>query len=82
MLENTFVFDDESVFNKKARLSQKTICMISKQGNDDKSYYHYDVHSLYGHSQAFATNRYLKLDSIFYSVGNTQYCYFLWYKGQ
>ena len=56
--ENTFLFDDDSLLNKKARLSQKTICMISKQGNDGQSYYHYDVHSLYGHSQAFATFRF------------------------
>jgi hypothetical protein len=32
--------------------------MISKQGNDKESFNHYDVHSLYGHSQSFATYRF------------------------
>lgn len=37
------------------RLSDKTICMAGIQG-DQKSYRHYDVHSLYGWSQAVATH--------------------------
>ena len=51
------MFDDNGLIAKKARLSQKTICMISKQGDDGSSYYHYDVHSLYGHTQSKSTNR-------------------------
>lgn len=55
--KNTFMFDDDSLLAKKARLSQKTICMISKQGNDNQSYYHYDVHSLYAHAQSKSTSK-------------------------
>ena len=54
------MFDDNSLLAKKARLSQKTICMISIQGNDNQSYYHYDVHSLYGHAQSKSTSKYGK----------------------
>jgi hypothetical protein len=50
-----YVFDDESVLAKKARLSQKTLCMIAEQKFNGKTYLHYDVHNLYGHSQAVAT---------------------------
>ena len=34
-------------------LKVKTICMTAKQGD----YLHYDVHSLYGHYEAIATNQ-------------------------
>lgn len=34
-------------------LRVKTICMTAKQGE----YLHYNVHSLYGHSEAIATTR-------------------------
>uniref|UniRef100_A0A2C9KG08 P-type domain-containing protein n=1 Tax=Biomphalaria glabrata TaxID=6526 RepID=A0A2C9KG08_BIOGL len=40
--------------NKKGRLSDKTICMSTVQGDNDK-YSHYDVHSLYGWSQSDVT---------------------------
>ena len=50
------MFDDDSLLAKKARLSQKTICMISKQGDDNNSYYHYDVHSLYGYTHSKSTS--------------------------
>ncbi|XP_059166951.1 probable maltase-glucoamylase 2 [Physella acuta] len=39
---------------KKGRLSDKTICMSTVQGNNDE-YSHYDVHSLYGWSQSDVT---------------------------
>ena len=38
------------------RLSDKTICMVGKQGPDDE-FLHYDVHNLYGWSQTEPTNR-------------------------
>lgn len=38
----------------KARMSDKTICMIGLQGQNDE-YKHYDVHNLYGHVQSFPT---------------------------
>ena len=41
----------------KMRLSDRTICMSTKQGAYGQ-YYHYDVHNLYGYSQAVATQRY------------------------
>ena len=40
------------------RLSDKTICMITKQG-DDGEFLHYDVHSLYGYTEAIATKKYV-----------------------
>uniref|UniRef100_A0A0B7B0J4 Glycoside hydrolase family 31 TIM barrel domain-containing protein n=1 Tax=Arion vulgaris TaxID=1028688 RepID=A0A0B7B0J4_9EUPU len=40
--------------SKLGRLSDKTICMSTVQGNNDE-YSHYDVHSLYGWSQTDAT---------------------------
>jgi hypothetical protein len=58
------MFDDDNLIAKKARLSQNTLCMISKQGNDNASYYHYDVHSLYGHSQSISTSKYVWLKKI------------------
>jgi hypothetical protein len=54
-IENTWKFDDDSLIEKKARLSQKTICMISLQGKEE--YLHYDVHSLYGYSQSIMTDK-------------------------
>lgn len=55
--ENAFMFDDDNLILKKARLSQKTICMISRHGEGETSYYHYDVHSLYGYTQSKSTNK-------------------------
>ena len=40
----------------KARLSDKTLCMIAVQGANS-SYMHYDVHSLYGASQIYPSLR-------------------------
>ncbi|KAH9504147.1 hypothetical protein Btru_065110, partial [Bulinus truncatus] len=40
--------------SRKGRLSDKTICMSTVQGNNDE-YSHYDVHSLYGWSQSDVT---------------------------
>ncbi|CAL1536418.1 unnamed protein product [Lymnaea stagnalis] len=40
--------------NKQGRLSDKTICMSTMQG-DNNEYSHYDVHSLYGWSQSDVT---------------------------
>lgn len=54
-LESVFVFDNEDLLAKKARLSTKTLCMIHKHNMNGKDYLHYDVHSLYGHSQSVAT---------------------------
>ncbi|XP_052256801.1 sucrase-isomaltase, intestinal-like isoform X2 [Dreissena polymorpha] len=39
---------------KETRLSDKTICMASRQGENGK-YRHYDVHNLYGWSQTLPT---------------------------
>jgi hypothetical protein len=33
--------------------------MIHKQNKDGKEYFHYDVHNLYGHSQAIASYEYI-----------------------
>jgi hypothetical protein len=52
-----FAYDSEELLANKARLSQKTLCMIHKHNMNDKDYYHYDVHSLYGHSQAEASHK-------------------------
>lgn len=46
-----FVYDRE---DRKIRISDKTICMVAKQGNNGE-YNHYDVHSLYGWSQSPST---------------------------
>lgn len=46
-----FVYDKE---DRKIRISDKTICMVAKQGNNGE-YNHYDVHSLYGWSQSPST---------------------------
>ncbi|OWF38082.1 sucrase-isomaltase, intestinal-like [Mizuhopecten yessoensis] len=40
--------------NRLHRISEKTICMVARQGKDN-SYLHYDVHSLYGWSQSKPT---------------------------
>jgi hypothetical protein len=52
----TYYYDREVQSNNRtaARLSDKTLCMIAVQG-EDKQYRHYDVHSLYGHSQITST---------------------------
>ncbi len=51
------MFDDSNLLatDKRARLSQKTLCMIGLHHKDKKEYYHYDVHNLYGHAQAIAS---------------------------
>nr|XP_022314501.1 maltase-glucoamylase, intestinal-like [Crassostrea virginica] len=51
-----FVYDRE---DRKIRISDKTICMVAKQGNNGE-YNHYDVHSLYGWSQTPSTLRGLR----------------------
>ena len=43
-----------SKFGPKNRLSDNTLCMFAKQGND-RELLHYDVHSLYGWAEAKAT---------------------------
>ena len=49
--ENSFAYDGDT----KQRLSDKTICMIAEHRMGDKTYLHYDVHSMYGHTNAIAT---------------------------
>ena len=39
------------------RISDKTICMTTTQG-DSNQYLQYEVHNLFGYSQAIATQRY------------------------
>ncbi|XP_071117585.1 maltase-glucoamylase-like isoform X2 [Haliotis cracherodii] len=46
-----FNYDGEKT---DGRISDKTICMVARQGNNDE-YRHYDVHSLYGWSQTMST---------------------------
>ncbi|XP_064476914.1 maltase-glucoamylase-like isoform X2 [Ornithodoros turicata] len=43
-------------YGEKNRLRDKTICMVGVQG-DRNQYRHYDVHNLYGWSQAVATHK-------------------------
>ena len=50
--EAAYVFDGDDLM--KDRISAKTICMVTRQGNDNE-YMHYDVHSLYGWSQTPST---------------------------
>jgi hypothetical protein len=57
--KSVFSYDSDDLLAKKARLSQKTLCMIHKQNKDGKEYFHYDVHNLYGHSQAIASYEYM-----------------------
>ena len=42
----------------KMRLSDRTICMAAKQGEDDQ-YYHYEVHNLYGYTESAVTQRFV-----------------------
>lgn len=51
-----YVYDSEAKAANRsgARLSDKTICMISVQG-ESAEYKHYDVHNLYGASQTLPT---------------------------
>ena len=49
---NAYRYDSPS---KKARLSQNTLCMTGLQ--KEGKYLHYDVHSLYGHFEAIATQK-------------------------
>lgn len=53
--KNAFAHDGPDVSNKKARLSQKTLCMVGTHRHGGKEYLHYDVHSLYAHGNAIAT---------------------------
>jgi alpha-glucosidase (family GH31 glycosyl hydrolase) len=53
--KNAFAFDGDDVLIKKARLSQKTLCMVGLHKLNGKEYLHYDVHNLYGHSHSIAT---------------------------
>lgn len=55
--EAAYGFDDKTK-SFEGRLSDKSICMISRQGKDGE-YRHYDVHSLYGWSEAPPTLRLL-----------------------
>ena len=50
-VEAAYLHDKEDV---EIRVSDKTICMVSTQGNNNE-YQHYDVHSLYGWSQTEPT---------------------------
>jgi hypothetical protein len=43
-----------SQYGSDTRISDKTLCMIGLQGENDQ-YKHYDVHSLYGWSQTTPT---------------------------
>ncbi|XP_063595395.1 maltase-glucoamylase-like [Penaeus indicus] len=43
-----------SVWGEDKRLSDKTLCMVARQG-DDRELSHYDVHNLYGWSEALPT---------------------------
>jgi hypothetical protein len=62
LIENAFRFDLKyGLQTTPARLSQKTICMIAIQGDPENPYYHYDVHNLFGHTQAIATNKYIEI---------------------
>lgn len=49
--KNSFAYDGDT----KQRLSDKTICMTAEHRMGDKTLLHYDVHSLYGHTNAIAT---------------------------
>ena len=49
--EAAFVHDTNVT---QIRISDKTICMIARQGNNNE-YQHYNVHSLYGWSQTLPT---------------------------
>jgi len=51
--EAGYVFDTA---DKPARLSDKTICMVARQGESGE-FEHYDVHSLYGWSETEPTLR-------------------------
>ena len=53
--KSIFAYDSHDLIQNKSRLSQKTLCMINKHKKNGQEFYHYDVHSLYGHSQAVAT---------------------------
>ena len=55
--ESAFAFDSEGNRFKKAKLSQKTLCMIAQHKFNEKNYLHYDVHNLYPHGQSIATHK-------------------------
>ena len=44
------------LYGDRKRISDKTLCMVSLQGESDQ-YKHYDVHNLYGWSQTEPTLR-------------------------
>lgn len=46
-----YVHDGDDYEGAPARLSNKTLCMVATQGNDDE-YLHYNVHSLFGRVQS------------------------------
>jgi hypothetical protein len=53
-------YDDENSLGPKTKISDKTICMISLQGEKDE-YTHYNVHNLYGLNQIEPTYEYFLL---------------------
>lgn len=54
-------------YRSNGRLSDKTICMMTLQGENEE-FAHYDVHSLYGWSQAEPTLKYFSLFLFFVFV--------------
>ena len=53
-----YAFDDAEK-KRRARLSDKTICMVSLE--KDGEYTHYNSHSLYGHFSTKATRAYVSM---------------------
>jgi alpha-glucosidase (family GH31 glycosyl hydrolase) len=68
--KGVFKFDADNLMakDKRARLSQKTLCMIAVHRFNGKNYLHYDVHNLYAHSHAIATYEYLSDISVYFSM--------------
>lgn len=48
-------------FGERKRISDKSICMISRQGEITNEFNHYNVHNLYGWSQSEPTQQYKAL---------------------
>jgi alpha-glucosidase (family GH31 glycosyl hydrolase) len=42
------------LYKSDSMLSDKTLCMIARQGDEDE-YMHFDVHNMYGHSEAIVS---------------------------
>lgn len=42
------------IFRKNNKLSDKTLCMSARQGDNDE-HKHFNVHNLFGHSEAIPT---------------------------